>query len=177
MEPLWIYLLLVVVSGGSILSLGNTGSTFSQSETYSYQSGTSMSAPFVSGVAALMFSVNNGLFPDQIEKILQDTSSSFARAANCDSGCGSGILNARLAVYEARDTQPDATYSEADPISAGSGEESKTLSVSNDDKGGICGTIDTNSASGGGNGPLSLIIFFFLAMIMTYTKQKKLERK
>jgi len=161
-------------TGGSILSLGNQGSTTATFDTYSYQSGTSMAAPFVSGVASLILSVNKGLFPDQVEKILQDTTSSFATGSNCTDGCGSGILNARLAIIEALETTPDETYSETDPLSAGGGEESKVLNVSEDKKGGICGTIDTSGGNGGGKGPLSMVLFVVLGLIIQMKKSSKL---
>ncbi len=160
-------------AGGAILSLGNEGQTFATNDTYTYQSGTSMSAPFVSGVASLILSVNKNLYPDQVEKIIQDSASSFANGADCETGCGAGILNARLALEQAIGTVPDSTYSEADPISAGTGDESDVLSVSEDKGGGICGTIETNNSGPGGKGPLSLMVFAFIVLIFQATKKVK----
>jgi serine protease len=157
-------------AGGAVLSLGNLGQTVATSDAYTYLNGTSMSAPFVSGVASLIFSINNGLFPDQIEQILQDSASRFANGSGCNDDCGAGILNARLALDLALDATPDATYSETDPLGAGGGEESSQLGISDDRDGGICGSIDLDNTRGG-KGPLSLILFFGLIIIFQFKKR------
>ncbi|WP_167522074.1 S8 family peptidase [Xanthomonas sontii] len=66
---------------------------------YRYLSGTSMSAPHVSGVIGLMLSVNPALTPDQIKSILQSTATPMSCANN---RCGAGLLNAEAAVNWAR---------------------------------------------------------------------------
>ncbi|MXV12437.1 hypothetical protein DYQ93_15540 [Xanthomonas sp. LMG 8992] len=66
---------------------------------YRYLSGTSMSAPHVSGVIGLMLSVNPSLTPDQIRDILQRTATPMVCEGN---RCGAGLLNAEAAVNWAR---------------------------------------------------------------------------
>ncbi|WP_363800153.1 S8 family serine peptidase [Lysobacter firmicutimachus] len=84
-----------------VLSLGNTGAQRQGASTYTFMSGTSMAAPHVAGVAALMQSaVARPLTPAQIEQALKDSSRAIA-AANCPGGCGVGSLDANAAVLEA----------------------------------------------------------------------------
>jgi serine protease len=90
-------------SANSILSTLNTGTTTPGSDTYVFYQGTSMAAPHVSGVAALMLSVKPTLKPDDVTFLLQSTSHRFAGAC---SECGAGILNARAAVEAATGTPP-----------------------------------------------------------------------
>ncbi|WP_444920508.1 S8 family peptidase [Microbulbifer sp. CnH-101-G] len=78
-----------------ILSTHNSGSTIAGSDSYVYMQGTSMAAPHVAGAAALLYSVNPGLGPDDIESILTTTARSFP--SSC-SGCGAGIVDAAAAV-------------------------------------------------------------------------------
>jgi serine protease len=90
-------------SANSILSTLNTGTTTPGSDTYVFYQGTSMAAPHVSGVAALMLSVKPTLKPDDVTFLLQSTTHRFAGAC---SECGAGILNARAAVEAATGTPP-----------------------------------------------------------------------
>ncbi|MDY4284186.1 S8 family serine peptidase [Xanthomonas sp. LF06-19] len=66
---------------------------------YRFLSGTSMSAPHVSGAIGLMLSANPALTPDQIKNILKSTATPMACA---DNRCGAGLLNAEAAVNWAR---------------------------------------------------------------------------
>ncbi|WP_445767102.1 S8 family peptidase [Rheinheimera sp.] len=84
-----------------ILSTYNTGSTTPGSDSYGYLQGTSMAAPHVAGVAALIKQVKPTATPDQIEQILKSTTRSFP--ATC-SGCGTGIVDANAAVLNAMGT-------------------------------------------------------------------------
>jgi len=60
--------------------------------------GTSMATPHVSGVIALMKSVNRSLTPSQIKAIIQKTA--YAIADNPENRYGAGIINAEAAVQE-----------------------------------------------------------------------------
>ncbi|WP_229518555.1 S8 family peptidase [Massilia sp. PAMC28688] len=85
----------VRTSGGGILSTLNSGATVPGADSYAYYQGTSMAAPHVAGVAALMLSKTPGLTPDQIESTLKSTARAFP--ATC-SGCGTGIVDASRAI-------------------------------------------------------------------------------
>jgi len=85
----------------AVLSLGNLGLTVQGGATYTWMSGTSMAAPHVAGIAALMQSaVAAPLTPAQVEQALKDSSRAIALAA-CPGGCGAGLVDANAAVAEA----------------------------------------------------------------------------
>lgn len=67
---------------------------------YRLSEGTSMAAPVVSGVVALMYSMQPGITPTQVRSILQESVRPFAPGSNCAifGGCGAGIINAQLAL-------------------------------------------------------------------------------
>jgi serine protease len=82
-----------------ILSTLNTGTQGPLADTYVYYQGTSMSAPHVSGVASLLYSLNPSLAPAQVLQVLQDTVTHFPSGSSCNTSlCGSGIVNAGAAV-------------------------------------------------------------------------------
>ena len=80
-----------------ILSAGNTGVMAPASYTYVYYQGTSMAAPHVSGVAALLYGVSPMSTPDVVETAMRDSARSFP--ASCV-GCGAGIVDATRAVNQ-----------------------------------------------------------------------------
>jgi len=84
-----------------VLSLGNTGLRAQGVAGYKFSQGTSMAAPHVAGIAALMQSaVAAPLTPAQVERALRDSSRAIALAA-CPGGCGAGLVDANAAVAEA----------------------------------------------------------------------------
>jgi serine protease len=85
----------IAAPGEGILSTLNAGVTTPGAQSYAWYSGTSMAAPHVAGVAALMFAAKPSLSPDQVAAILRSTARPFP--APC-SGCGSGIVDAGAAV-------------------------------------------------------------------------------
>lgn len=90
--------------GNAIYSTYNTGATVAAAHTYQSLSGTSMAAPHVSGVAALMLTARPDLNSSQVLSLIQSTATPFAIGTWCadhPGNCGSGILNAGAAVMAA----------------------------------------------------------------------------
>jgi serine protease len=93
---------------GRIYSTSNDGRTSVGNPTYSYQEGTSMAAPILAGVIALMYSVQPTISFDEVWSILKSTVTPFASGTSCSVGvgtdsqlCGAGIVNAGAAVEAA----------------------------------------------------------------------------
>lgn len=88
-----------------VLSTLNSGTTSPSTQSYANYQGTSMAAPHVSGVIALMLSVNSSLTPTQILQILQSSAKDFNPSSWCNgvpTNCGTGIVDAAAAVRAAQ---------------------------------------------------------------------------
>ena len=110
--------------GGGILSTLNAGKTVPGKADYAEYQGTSMAAPHVAGIVALMKSVDPKLTYAQAKKALQSTS----QGVECDqSACGSGIVNAARAVQQVRS---DREAADAAAAEAARKKAERTLSVS-----------------------------------------------
>ena len=81
-----------------VLSTYNSGATTPGSDSYGFSQGTSMAAPHVAGVAALVKEALPTASPDDIESILKQTTRTFPATCN---GCGTGIVDANAAVQQA----------------------------------------------------------------------------
>lgn len=81
--------------GNGILSTANSGTQDPAADNYVHYQGTSMAAPHVAGVAALLVAASPQASADQIETTLRASARPFPAACN---GCGAGIVNAALAV-------------------------------------------------------------------------------
>ncbi|MFI1732888.1 S8 family peptidase [Streptomyces acidicola] len=83
-------------TANGILSTLNTGTQGPASETYAYYQGTSMAAPHIAGLAALMKSANSSLTPAQIESAIK--TNARALPGTCTGGCGAGLADAAKTV-------------------------------------------------------------------------------
>lgn len=101
------------VKENAILSTLNTGKRGAEADTYAYYQGTSMAAPHVSGVAALMLAANPALTPDQVESLLKSSARTFPKAC---SGCGAGLLDANAAVQAALGAVPPSAPTPTNPV-------------------------------------------------------------
>jgi serine protease len=107
-----------------ILSTLNAGTSVPGADNYVYYQGTSMAAPHVAGVAALMLSKNAALTPDQVEAMIKSSAKPFPVAFT--GGGGAGILDAKKAVDTAMaslpvavaGTEPNETLTTAQVITA-----------------------------------------------------------
>ncbi|WP_041819094.1 S8 family peptidase [Streptomyces davaonensis] len=83
-------------TANGILSTLNAGEQGPGAESYEYYQGTSMAAPHIAGLAALMKSANSALTPAQIESAIK--TNSRALAGTCSGGCGAGLADATKTV-------------------------------------------------------------------------------
>jgi serine protease len=98
-----------------VLSTMNSGATTPGADSYTPYQGTSMAAPHVAGVVALMLSKNPSLTPDDIAAKLKSTARPFP--SSCEQ-CGTGIVNASAAVDAAlgiNPPPPPPTMAEVEP--------------------------------------------------------------
>jgi len=113
-------------SANGVLSTLNDGYSTAGNDSYGYYQGTSMAAPHVAGVAALMVARNPSLTPDEIEVLLKSTARALPRA--CAVGCGKGIVDANAAVNavfvgasiasDAAESEPNNTQAQAQMLSS-----------------------------------------------------------
>jgi len=94
----------------NVLSTLNLGTTVQGAEGYAWYAGTSMAAPHVAGVVALIQSAaGTPKTPAQVEKILRNTAyanGGFPVGCSYDLPCGTGIIDATAAVRVANGTDP-----------------------------------------------------------------------
>ncbi|QES51684.1 protease [Streptomyces venezuelae] len=79
-----------------ILSTLNAGTSTPGAENYKPYQGTSMAAPHVAGLAALLKSANSALTPAQIESAIKTNARPLA--GTCTGGCGTGLADAAKTV-------------------------------------------------------------------------------
>ena len=89
---------------GLILSTYNDGQDLPGTPNYGYEQGTSMAAPFVSGIAALIYSVRPDFTPDLVWQAIKIGSTPWSDSSSCSTAnagsqtCGAGIANAGSAL-------------------------------------------------------------------------------
>jgi serine protease len=81
----------------AILSTINNGQKQPTTEGYAYYQGTSMAAPHVAGLAALLYQADPLITPEKVEKIIKQSSRQFPNPNQCI-GCGSGLADADAAI-------------------------------------------------------------------------------
>lgn len=86
------------VQCGAIYSTVNTGTTSLGTPDYGFMVGTSMAAPHVAGVAALIASRHPGWSPATITTAMQVSATAISPSACSKLACGSGIVHAARAV-------------------------------------------------------------------------------
>ncbi len=111
-----------------VLSLLNDGYTIPAGDDYRFYRGTSMAAPHVSGVIALLLSRENGLTPAEIRQWIQATARPFPTGTGRDctkNTCGAGIIDA----YALLAGNPAPSIEGMSPESARAGGLKFTLTV------------------------------------------------
>jgi serine protease len=89
------------VAGAALLrQVGSSATVVNIASSWDHYDGTSMATPHVSGVAALVWSVNPNLTDEQVEQYLTSTAQDLG-AAGYDTTFGHGLVDARAAVRQA----------------------------------------------------------------------------
>lgn len=87
--------------GNNIYTTGNTGITVPAADSYDARSGTSFSAPHVSGVVALLVQLKPTISPAEVQTVIMNSARPYAAGTLCAtrSDCGAGLLDAFKAVH------------------------------------------------------------------------------
>ncbi|AVZ77876.1 protease [Streptomyces lunaelactis] len=86
-------------SADGILSTLNSGTDAPAAESFAFYQGTSMAAPHIAGLAALLKAARPALAPAEIERAIKDNARPLPGA--CAGGCGSGLADAARTVASA----------------------------------------------------------------------------
>ena len=135
-----------------VLSTANSGATVPLADDYGYKQGTSMAAPHVSGIIALMLSANPDLTPAQIIAIIQTTARPFPSGTGSDctvQSCGAGIINAAAAVGQVsrilKTSAPSINFAATE---VGQNTEMQDVTLTNTNRGNIPLRLGAVSVSG-----------------------------
>ncbi|MFE3068464.1 S8 family serine peptidase [Streptomyces sp. NPDC059247] len=97
----------VTTPENAIYSTLNSGTTTQSAENYKPYQGTSMAAPHIAGLAALLKSAKSTLTPAQIETAIKANARPLP--GTCTGGCGSGIADTAKTVDSVTATPPAGT--------------------------------------------------------------------
>lgn len=97
----------VTTPENGIYSTLNSGATVQSTETYKPYQGTSMAAPHIAGLAALLKSAKSTLTPADIESAIKTNARPLP--GTCTGGCGTGIADAAKTVDAVTTTPPAGT--------------------------------------------------------------------
>jgi serine protease len=143
-----------------VLSTSNFGATTREDPAYEFMQGTSMAAPHVAGVAALLFSELGGLTkPEAVEQRMKETSRPLP--GGCLAGCGSGLVDATEALdFHATEIPPgDVTVTPA-PVTFIDEYGSSADAYEIPDSEGVQYSVDSKVLAAGpypGNGTVSVL--------------------
>ncbi|MBT2404266.1 MULTISPECIES: S8 family serine peptidase [unclassified Streptomyces] len=99
----------VTTPENGILSTLNSGTTTPGSEIYKPYQGTSMAAPHVAGLAALVVAAKPSLTPAQVESAIKANTRPLA--GTCTGGCGTGLADAAATVNAVLSTPVTPVFS------------------------------------------------------------------
>jgi serine protease len=141
--------------GGGILSTWNTGTTVPSSDGYTSYQGTSMAAPHVAAVGALVYAINPNITPAAVESILKNTAREFVGLC---SQCGSGIADATAAVSAAAgDSSDDGALENGVAVGGLAADTDSQLSFTMEVP---AGATDLSFETFGGTGDVDLYVRF-----------------
>lgn len=159
-----------------IYSLGNTGTQAPSVDSYATKVGTSMAAAHVSGVVAMMYSVNPTLKPDQVTSVLSSTVRPHPSSGVCvasiatssPASCGAGLVNANASV-EAVSGNPVVTVTPSSQVVL----PGATLSIKATAAPTVWHSINTKLWSTGQDNPQSVTLQNGSTDIVTFTLSQK----
>jgi serine protease len=155
-------------NGTTILNLGNNGLTSPGDNQFLYKAGTSMSAPHVAGLAALIFSVNENLYPDQVEQLLKDNARGISSP-----GSGYGVIQSYDTLAMAVNETPDASFKTDEPVVSRQPSSSLSFGDSNQEEVAACGSVNLNGSGGPGGGGFLPSLIFGAFMMMAFSRIRK----
>lgn len=98
-----------ITSNGVLSTLDGGTTTPNNDNQYAYYQGTSMAAPHVAGLIALILSEAPSYTPAQVLTLLQATARNFPAGSSCNtSNCGTGIVDAYAALSNISTTPPNS---------------------------------------------------------------------
>ena len=103
--------------GAGVYSTSNTGATSPGADSYASLIGTSMAAPHVAGLTALLISVQPAITPDVLRSVLTNSARPHPAGTFCEkrTDCGAGLADARAALDRLDSLAPGVTASVAQP--------------------------------------------------------------